>query len=409
MVLNDSENLDECGLSMDMGVSGEVTTKLKGCFNSKLRNLGKKSSGFKKDVGSLVDSNGGMGRSLFANDYRYVGSLKEGKKSVGRISKVVSGPQIHRTKKQKNMGSEKQGFIWLSGLLFLNILALSTAEVLYYEFFVSSLLSFPPSLFLQESQFTKLCSTKSILTVNGSFPGPEIRVRRGDTVFVNVHNQGNHAVSLKWEGVKDSIDGSNELIQPGRNFTYEIELEDEIGTLWWHATSAWAAATVHGAFVILPAANEDYPFPAPTSDQTIILGEWFREELTEANQTIAPGSADAYTINGHPGETYGCSNDTTYEMQVDYEGLYLVRVINAIANETMVFGVASHSFTIVGQSGDYSRRSFTNSLTLAPAQVVDVLLCANQNVGHYYITARPSSGAHITNGILRYTTTSSLI
>ncbi|MBA0566263.1 hypothetical protein Golob_011095, partial [Gossypium lobatum] len=252
-------------------------------------------------------------------------------------------------------------------------------------------------------------STKSILTVNGSFPGPEIRVRRGDTVFVNVHNQGNHAVSLKWEGVKDSIDGSNELIQPGRNFTYEIELEDEIGTLWWHATSAWAAATVHGAFVILPAANEDYPFPAPTSDQTIILGEWFREELTEANQTIAPGSADAYTINGHPGETYGCSNDTTYEMQVDYEGLYLVRVINAIANETMVFGVASHSFTIVGQSGAYSRRSFTNSLTLAPAQVVDVLLCANQNVGHYYITARPSSGAHITNGILRYTTTSSLI
>ncbi|TYG69973.1 hypothetical protein ES288_D05G274500v1 [Gossypium darwinii] len=295
------------------------------------------------------------------------------------------------------MGSEKQGFIWLSGLLFLNILALSTAEVLYYEFF------------LQESQFTKLCSTKSILTVNGSCPGPEIRVRRGDTVFVNVHNQGNHAVSLKWEGVKDSIDGSNELIQPGRNFTYEIELEDEIGTLWWHATSAWAAATVHGAFVILPAANEDYPFPAPTSDQTIILGEWFREELTEANQTIAPGSADAYTINGHPGETYGCSNDTTYEMQVDYEGLYHVRVINAIANETMVFGVASHSFTIVGQSGAYSRRSFTNSLTLAPAQVVDVLLCANQNVGHYYITARPSSGAHITNGILRYTTTSSLI
>ncbi|MBA0752987.1 hypothetical protein Gogos_019972, partial [Gossypium gossypioides] len=75
MVLNDFENLDECGLSMDMGVSG------------------KKSSGFKKDVGGLVDSNGGMGRNLFANDYRYVGSVKEGKKSVGRISKVVSGLQ----------------------------------------------------------------------------------------------------------------------------------------------------------------------------------------------------------------------------------------------------------------------------------------------------------------------------
>ncbi|KAK8580127.1 hypothetical protein V6N12_070411 [Hibiscus sabdariffa] len=290
-------------------------------------------------------------------------------------------------------GSQKQGFMWISGLLFLNTLLLSTADVHYYDFF------------LQESQFTKLCSTKNILTVNGSFPGPEIRVGRGDTVFVNVHNQGNSAVSIKWEGVQESIDGSNDLIQPGRNFTYEIKLGNEIGTLWWHATSAWASTTVHGAFVISPAANEDYPFPTPDSDKTIILGEWFKQELTEANQTIAPGQADAYTINGSPGDTYGCSNDTTFDYQVNYGGLYLVRVVNAV-NQTMVFGIAYHTFTVVGQNGAYSRRSFTDSLTLAPAQVIDVLLCPNQNLGHYYIIARPSSDTkHTTLGILRYTTT----
>ncbi|XP_022772391.1 laccase-15-like [Durio zibethinus] len=289
------------------------------------------------------------------------------------------------------MGSQKQGFIWLSGLLFLNILLFSSADVHHYAFV------------LQESEFTKLCSTMSILTVNGSFPGPEIRVRRGDTVFVNVHNQGNDAVSIVWEGVEDSIDGSDDLIQPGRNLTYEIELDEELGTLWWHAKSAWASATVHGAFVILPAANETYPFPAPTSDQTIILGSWFKQELTEANETIAPGQADAYTINGHPGETYGCSNDTTYQLQVDYEGVYLLRLVNAAVNETMVFGIAYHSFTIVGQSGAYSRRSFANSLTLAPGQTLDILLAANQNLGQYYMTARPSSGRYVTTGIIQYT------
>ncbi|XP_039003350.1 putative laccase-9 isoform X1 [Hibiscus syriacus] len=158
------------------------------------------------------------------------------------------------------MGSQKQGLMWLTGLVFLNILVLSMADVHHYEFF------------LQESNFTKLCSTKNILTVNGSFPGPEIRARRGDTVFVNVHNQGNTAVSIMWEGIEDSNNGSNQLIQPGRNFNYEIELDDKIGTLWWHATSAWARATVHGAFIVLPAANEDYPFPTPDSDKTIIIG-----------------------------------------------------------------------------------------------------------------------------------------
>ncbi|XVF23332.1 hypothetical protein REPUB_Repub13aG0028900 [Reevesia pubescens] len=285
------------------------------------------------------------------------------------------------------MGSQKRGFLLLSGLLFLNILLFSSADIHHYEFV------------LQESEFRKLCNTKSILTVNGSFPGPEIRVRRGDTVFVNVYNQGNYAVSIEWDGVEDSIDGSDNLIQPGRNFTYEMELDDEIGTLWWHANSAWASATVHGAFVILPAIDEQYPFPAPTSDQTIILGPWFLQEINE------PGQANAYTINGYPGETYGCNNDTTYQLQVDYQGVYLLRLVNAVANETMVFGITYHSFTIVGQNGAYARRSFTNSLTLAPGQTLDVLLTANQNVGQYYMTARPSSGRHNTTGIVQYTTT----
>ncbi|TYH18719.1 hypothetical protein ES288_A05G295300v1 [Gossypium darwinii] len=275
------------------------------------------------------------------------------------------------------MGSQKHVFLLLSVLLILNSLLFSGAdEDHYYEFI------------LQETEITKLCSTKTILTVNGSFPGPQIRVRRGDTVYVNVHNQGRSAVSFDWQGVEDPVDGSNELIQPGKNFTYEIELDDEIGTLWWHARSAWAKATVHGAFVILPAADEEYPFPTPTSDQIIIFGEWFRQELTEANETIAAGQAD----------------DTTYLLEVAYEGLYLLRLINAVANETMVFAIGQHSFTTVGQNATYAQRSFSTSLTLAPGQTLDVLLGANQNVGQYYITAQPSSGRHNTTGVLQYLT-----
>jgi len=51
---------------------------------------------------------------------------------------------------------------------------------------------------LKEKNFTKLCSTKSTLTVNGSFPGPTIRVHKGDTAFVTVHNQGRYGVTIHW-------------------------------------------------------------------------------------------------------------------------------------------------------------------------------------------------------------------
>ncbi|CAB4289608.1 unnamed protein product [Prunus armeniaca] len=43
---------------------------------------------------------------------------------------------------------------------------------------------------LKDTNFTKLCSTKSALTVNESFPGPIIRAQKGDTVYVNVYNEG---------------------------------------------------------------------------------------------------------------------------------------------------------------------------------------------------------------------------
>lgn len=45
---------------------------------------------------------------------------------------------------------------------------------------------------VREARYTRLCSTKSILTVNGEFPGPIIRAYRGETVYVNVHNKGKY-------------------------------------------------------------------------------------------------------------------------------------------------------------------------------------------------------------------------
>lgn len=51
---------------------------------------------------------------------------------------------------------------------------------------------------LMETNYTRLCYIKSILTVNGQFPGPVIRVHRGDAVFVNVINHGYYGVTLHW-------------------------------------------------------------------------------------------------------------------------------------------------------------------------------------------------------------------
>ena len=61
-------------------------------------------------------------------------------------------------------------------------------------------------------------------------------------------------------------------ILPGTNFTYQVQLSTEEGTLWWHAHSDWTRASVHGAIVVLPALGTTFPFPEPDEEEIIVFG-----------------------------------------------------------------------------------------------------------------------------------------
>lgn len=69
-------------------------------------------------------------------------------------------------------------------------------------------------------------------------------------------------------------------IRPGTNFTQQIDLSDEIGTLWWHAHSDWSRATVHGLLVVYPQLNDTYPFPMPFAQVPLLLGTTYYYILT---------------------------------------------------------------------------------------------------------------------------------
>nr|CAD1826852.1 unnamed protein product [Ananas comosus var. bracteatus] len=167
---------------------------------------------------------------------------------------------------------------------------------------------------IEETNYTRLCHTKSILTVNGQFPGPTINARNGDTVVVKVYNHAGYNITLHWHGVHETrnpwSDGTEYItqcpIQPGGNFTQRIDLTEEEGTLWWHAHSDWDRATLYGAIVIHPMRGTSFPFPKPHKEIPILLGEWW---IANVSQILAdliqtggnPNISDAYTINGQPG------------------------------------------------------------------------------------------------------------
>ncbi|KAI5312783.1 hypothetical protein L3X38_041957 [Prunus dulcis] len=254
---------------------------------------------------------------------------------------------------------------------------------------------------LTELNFTRLCETKTILTVNGTLPGPTITVRKGDTAFVNVHNQGSYGVTLHWHGVKQPrnpwYDGPENVtqcpIQAGSNFTYEVIFSTEEGTLWWHAHSDWTRATVYGAIIILPTLNTTYPFTKPDGEETLVLGSWYKGDVNEIIKNALatggdPNVSDAFTINGEPGDLVNaCSNETTYRWVVDYGKTYLLRLVNAVLNEEMFFGIANHNLTVVAQDGAYIKPITTSYLMITPGQTMDILVVANQSPSHYHVAS----------------------
>ncbi|XP_057802309.1 putative laccase-9 [Salvia miltiorrhiza] len=273
---------------------------------------------------------------------------------------------------------------------------------------------------VRRSSHTRLCTTKSILTINGQFPGPTIYARRGELVVIDVINRADANISIHWHGVKMPrypwTDGASHVTQcpisPGKRFRQRMLLSNEEGTLFWHAHSDWSRATVYGAIIILPPKTHTYPFPKPHAQVPILLGEWWNADVQQVYEdAIAQGIdanfSDAFLMNGQPGDMYPCSKQDTFKLSVEPGKTYLIRMINAMLSYIMYLKIKDHNVTVVGMDGAYTKPLNTDHIAIAPGQTIDFLLEANQPPSRYYMAtkvyASPWWHTYVpTTGILEY-------
>ncbi|XP_042477010.1 laccase-17-like [Macadamia integrifolia] len=251
---------------------------------------------------------------------------------------------------------------------------------------------------------TRLCHTKSILTVNGQYPGPPIVARDGDRVVVKVINHVENNVTVHWHGIRQLRSGWADgpayvtqcPIQKGQSYVYNFTITEQRGTLFWHAHNSWLRATLYGPIIILPMRNVSYPFPKPYKEVPIIFGEWWNvdpeEVIKQALQTGAgPNVSDAYTINGLPGPLYNCSTKDIFKLKVKPGKTYLLRIINAAMNDELFFSIANHTVTLVGADASYLKPFDTDILLITPGQTTDVLLKTKPYFPNatFFMAARP--------------------
>ena len=117
--------------------------------------------------------------------------------------------------------------------------------------------------------------------INGGIPGPELRLREGQTVTLRVRNDLAAPSSIHWHGLlvpadMDGVPGlSFDGIAPGTSYEYKFKLRQS-GTYWYHSHSGFQEQTgVYGPIVIESAAAPIHDYQR---EFTILLSDWTFED-----------------------------------------------------------------------------------------------------------------------------------
>ncbi|APE30798.1 copper resistance protein CopA [Halomonas aestuarii] len=122
------------------------------------------------------------------------------------------------------------------------------------------------------------------MTINGTSPGPLIRLREGQEAVLKVTNLLEEPTSIHWHGLilppgMDGVPGvSFAGIAPGETFTYRFPVRQN-GTYWYHSHSGLQEQLGHAGPLIIDAAKRE-PFRYDR-EHVLLLTDWtFEDPMT---------------------------------------------------------------------------------------------------------------------------------
>ncbi|KAL0739673.1 hypothetical protein Bca4012_015883 [Brassica carinata] len=229
------------------------------------------------------------------------------------------------------------------------------------------------------------------ILINGQFPGPEIYSVTNDNLIINVHNDLDEPFLLSWNGVQlrknsyqDGVYGTTCPIPPGKNYTYAIQVKDQIGSFFYFPSLAFhKAAGGFGGLRILSRPRIPVPFPEPAGDFTFLIGDWYSHHdhknlkalLDRGHRLPLP---DKVLINGH-GVSFSSS------LTVQKGKTYRFRISNVGLQHSLNFKIVDHQMKLVEVEGTHTIQSMYSSLDIHVGQSYSVLVTMDQPEKDYSI------------------------
>lgn len=127
------------------------------------------------------------------------------------------------------------------------------------------------------------------ITVNGSIPGPLIRMQEDEDITIRVTNKLNEDTSIHWHGIllppeMDGVPGvSFPGIKPGETFTYQYPVRQS-GTYWYHSHSGLQEQSGHyGPLIVDPSEPDPVKYDR---EYVVMLSDWTFEDPHEVMMNL---------------------------------------------------------------------------------------------------------------------------
>ncbi|XWS40244.1 hypothetical protein CRYUN_Cryun18bG0123700 [Craigia yunnanensis] len=229
------------------------------------------------------------------------------------------------------------------------------------------------------------------ILINGRFPGPLLYSVTNDNLIINVYNNLDEPFLLSWNGVQqrrnsyeDGVYGTTCPIPPGKNFTYILQVKDQIGSFFYFPSLAFhKAAGGFGGIRILSRPRIPVPFPDPAGDLTVLIGDWFNTDHRQLKAELDGGHKlpfpDGILINGHgPNGAY---------FTVEQGKTYRFRISNVGLQNSLNFRIQDHKMKLVEVEGTHTVQTIYESLDVHVGQSYSVLVTMDQAAQDFYIVA----------------------
>ncbi|HWR73166.1 MAG TPA: multicopper oxidase family protein, partial [Nitrospirota bacterium] len=245
----------------------------------------------------------------------------------------------------------------------------------------------------------------NLLTYNGSYPAPTIRVKKGDTLRVHLKNSlpmmGTNMLghqrdmtNLHTHGLHVSPSGNSDnmmiMLMSGDAFDYEYDLsKQDAGTLnFYHPhTHGTVAEQYWGGMAGALVVEDDINALSAYETHLMII-----KDITLSGSAPEPYTSMMDYMHGKEGDTVMVNGQVNPLLNIRPGQVQRWRIVNACNARFLKLGLEGHTLQIIGTEGGLLDKPYpVSSILLSPGERLDVLVKANQTSKSYRLLSLPYS------------------